>query len=240
MSGRPRVWVTRAEPGASATAARLAALEVEPLAAPLLTVREIAAEIDLTGVAALAFTSANAVRVFAALEARRDLPVFAVGDATAETAKQAGFPDVQSAAGDVDALSSLIGDAKPAGTVLTPGGIERAGDLAEGLGQMGIAARTLAIYETPAVEALPAKAAAALEAGEVDAVLLHSPRAARVLAELAAPFDLSSVTAAGLSSACLQPVRALGFAALAQADRPSEDALLEALFAALGNSTPPR
>ena len=89
MSSVRRVWVTRAEPGASRTAARLGALGFEPVVAPLLTIRTLTPVIDLSGVAALAFTSVNGVTAFAALNADRDKPVFAVGDATAEAAREA-------------------------------------------------------------------------------------------------------------------------------------------------------
>ena len=51
-----RVWITRAQPGADSTAARVRALGHEPLVAPLLAVRPLEAEsLDLRGVAALAF-----------------------------------------------------------------------------------------------------------------------------------------------------------------------------------------
>ncbi|WP_415491802.1 uroporphyrinogen-III synthase, partial [Brevundimonas diminuta] len=42
-------------------------------------------------------------------------PVFAVGDATAEAARAAGFADVRSAAGDIHALARLIAAEAPPG-----------------------------------------------------------------------------------------------------------------------------
>ena len=52
---RLRVWITRAQPGADATAERVRALGHEAVVAPLLAVRPLSdVEIDLTGVAALA------------------------------------------------------------------------------------------------------------------------------------------------------------------------------------------
>ena len=86
MSG-PLIWVTRAQPGAGATADRLRSMSFEPLVAPLLEVRPLAGgPIDLTGVTALAFTSANGVAAFAVRSEERSMPVFAVGGATAEAA----------------------------------------------------------------------------------------------------------------------------------------------------------
>ena len=78
------VWITRARPGAEATAAKVAALGFTPVVDPLLEVAPIAASIDLAGVAALAFTSVNGVRAFSALSDVRSSPVFAVGDAAAK------------------------------------------------------------------------------------------------------------------------------------------------------------
>src|SRR5581483_9588304 len=76
---RPRVWITRAQPGAAATALRVTAQGWEPVTAPVLETRPIAgASLDLAGIDAIAFTSAAGVRAFAALSPERALPVFAV------------------------------------------------------------------------------------------------------------------------------------------------------------------
>ena len=50
-----RIWVTRAQPGADATAERVRALGHDALVAPLLAVRALPdVQVDLSGVAALA------------------------------------------------------------------------------------------------------------------------------------------------------------------------------------------
>ena len=111
-SGAQRVWITRAEPGASATAERVAALGHMPVVAPLMRIEPVEApQVDLRGVAALAFTSANGVRAFAAAEPSRNLKVFAVGAGTAAAVKAAGFRQVLSADGDVAALAQRIRNA---------------------------------------------------------------------------------------------------------------------------------
>jgi len=96
-----RVWITRAQPGANATAQRITALGFEPVVAPALVVKELPAVVDLAGVGALAFTSVNAVRAFARRSPVRDLPT-----------EQAGIllhPGAAEAAGD------LVGDLKQVG-----------------------------------------------------------------------------------------------------------------------------
>jgi uroporphyrinogen-III synthase len=239
VSDRPKVWITRAEPGASATAARIASLGFEPLVAPVLTIRALDTPIDLTDADTLAFTSANGVRAFASAP-RRDLTVFAVGDTTAEAARRAGFADVASADDDVAGLGRLIVARRPGGVVLLPGPVERAGDLAGALTRQGLNARKLDLYRSEAVQSLPAPAAAALDRRSLAAILIHSPRAAATLAGLLTHFDISGVAVIGLSSACLAPLesRLVGLAISAAA--PREDALLTALLAALGNGAAPR
>jgi uroporphyrinogen-III synthase len=174
-----KIWVTRAEPGASRTAGRLRALGHEPLVAPVLEVHNLSPEIDLGGIGALAFTSANGVRAFAKLSRDRGLPVFAVGGATSEAARAAGFAYVLSADGDVEALAHTIAGSSGmlAGAVLHPGATEPAGDLIGALDAQGIAARAVAVYETlPLPTAVPPGA---------EALLIHSPKAARAVADAA-------------------------------------------------------
>ncbi|HKR88350.1 MAG TPA: uroporphyrinogen-III synthase, partial [Phenylobacterium sp.] len=106
---RKKIWITRAQPAAAATAERVRGLGHDALVAPLLAVHDVEdVEIDLAGVAALAFTSANGVRAFAARSGERGLQVFAVGGATAQAARQAGFGSVLSSDGDVAVLDRGI------------------------------------------------------------------------------------------------------------------------------------
>lgn len=213
-----RVWVTRAEPGAEATAARLRALGCEPFVHPLLKVRTLEANPDLDGVTALAFTSANGVRAFAERERRRDLPVFAVGRTTADAARLAGFAEVASADGDVTDLAALIRSHKPA-LLLHAGAREPAGDLAGALQTEGLAVRSLALYETvatPPPSPLPA----------LDAALIHSPRAGGLLAHIA---EARPLIVACISVAAAAPLAAAGFERLATAEFPNEAALLKLL-----------
>lgn len=230
------VWVTRAEPGASETANRLRALGRTPLVAPLLKVRALPLpEPDLTEVSAVAFTSANGVRAFAALTARRDLPVFAVGEATGAAAEAHGFPVAGRAEDGVTALAALIATARRAlgGGVLHPTAREPAGDLVGQLSAAGVAAKALVVYETTAASDVPSSARAALQAGALAAVLIHSPRAARTLAALLKRERLGAALAdtelLGFSTACLAPLDTLPFAARLAPERPSEHALLALL-----------
>ena len=227
MAGRrQQIWITRAQPGADATAERVRALGHEAVVAPLLAVRRVPdAVVDLAGVAALAFTSANGVRAFADLSGERTLRVFAVGAATAQAARAAGFRSVLSADGDVEALADGIAARRSElkGAVLHPGAAEPAGDLAGALEKHGIAARRVILYATAPVEV----AAAAAEAlGKSDAVLLHSPRAAEVLAQLLKAHPAPKLRALGLSKAVVRPLARIRMGGKLFPPFPIEGALL--------------
>ena len=135
-----RILITRPIEDAKPLADALAERGIEVLIEPLLEIRHLEdAEIDLTGVQALLFTSANGVRAFAALSPRRDLKVLTVGDGSADAARQAGFATVESAKGDVEALAALVVDRLKAedGTLFHAAGTVTASDLKtrlEGLG----------------------------------------------------------------------------------------------------------
>ncbi len=175
---------------------------------------------DLGGVAALAFTSRNGVAAFAALSPDRSRPVFAVGDATAEAARAAGFDRVRSANGDLDRLAALlIAEGPPAGPLLVPGAREPAGDL-PALLRGRREARALPVYE--AVET------GAAAPGRFDAVLVHSARAGRAL-EALGPF--AGEAAVALSAAAAEPLGERSGLEIRLAATPDETAL----FAALGN-----
>lgn len=214
--------MTRAEPGASRTAARLRERGFEPVVAPLIVITPIGQpEPDLSDVAAFAFTSVNGVTAFAALTRERDRPVFTVGEATAAAARDAGFETVRSADGALADLARLLETSGIKGVVLAPVAREPAGDLTD---------------MTPAVRIRPLAVYAASETGatapaEIDAVLLHSARSARALAGLWR--DMSArPTVLAMSEAVAAPMRPLVSPVIAA--QPREADLLEAL----GNPPP--
>ena len=218
---RRRVWVTRALPGAEGTARRVNALGFDAVIAPLLQVRPVGGgPIDVTGVGALAFTSVNGVEAFAARSPWREATVFAVGAATAAAARSAGFKDVVSSEGDVAALARSIATRARSidGAVLHPAAAELAGDLSAA----GVPIRTLTVYETVAA---PRDAAfEALIAG-FHAVLVHSAKAARRLADV-----LRESPAPGVRLLCLSPAVAAPLRGeISTAALPNEEALLNLL-----------
>lgn len=228
-SPTPRILVTRSEPGASETASRLRAAGFAAIVEPVFTIAPIAA--DLPAFDALAFTSANGARQFARLSPRRDVAVFCVGARTAEAAREAGFNDVVSADGDVNALADLVAKRLARGArLLHVGNAESRGDLAGRLTAAGHAAQFIAVFHAVPVPA-PGPCLGSLLSGkaQVDAILIHSPRAAAIIAGFAAEADNASrLPIVAISDAAAAPL-AKHVARVEIAATPDEPALISAL-----------
>ena len=226
-----RLWVTRTQPGADATAEALRGLGHEPIVQPVLQYRALAdAVVDLAGAAALAFTSRNAVEIFAGLSDRRDLTVFTPGEGTALAARAIGFADVEAADGAAPELAELIARRLQGGTVVWPGPTEPAGDLVALLAGRGVKARYQPIYETaPTDDPLP---------HDMDGLIVHSPKGASVVAGRLSVEAARGLVAFAISPAAAAPLAERPFARVFVAPRPTETALI-ALIAGL-TGTPER
>lgn len=228
-----RVLVTRPVDDAAQTAAQLAALGHEAVLAPLLEIEfRDGGVLALDGVQAILVTSANGIRALARRTARRDLPVLAVGAQSAAAARLAGFADVDHADGDAAALAALaLKRLDPAGGALFhAAGAETRGALGERLEAQGFVLRSEVLYEAVAASGFPPAAQEALAAGRIDAVLLFSPRTARIFAELVLRKGLDapcrSMTALCISEATADALAPIAFRALRVAAHPDQDALL--------------
>jgi uroporphyrinogen-III synthase len=174
--------------------------------------------LNLSRAGALAFTSRNAVTVFAAIRAERNLPVYATGQATAAAARKAGFERVASADGGIAELAELIIKQRPGVEVVWPGPLEPAGDLVALLAAGGVKASLQPIYESVAVGAAAPP--------RIDAVLVHSPKGGRAVAQVVDADLARTMAAFAISSAAAAPLADLPFARVAVAPRPNETALL--------------
>jgi uroporphyrinogen-III synthase len=234
--GGLHVLVTRPRPDAVALAAELERRGHSVLQQPLLEI-EIDANIplDLDGAQALLFTSANGVRAFVARSGRRDLPVYAVGDATAGEARAQEFGAVESAGGAVEDLAALVrGKAEPeGGALLHVSGSAVAGDLSGLLTSDGFAVRREQLYTARTVTRIDAAVRAALSAGTLDAVLFFSPRSATAFANLVQAAEIGdaceNLTAVCLSDAVAAALAPNSWRTVTVAARPNQESLIASL-----------
>jgi uroporphyrinogen-III synthase len=241
------VLVTRPHPDDETTAASLRARGFDVLRAPMLRFEPVAVHEDLNArYSAVIVTSANALRgIEPHLKGHRmlELPLFAVGDHTAASARRAGFTHVVSANGDAANLRDLVlaslkaKELKKASTLLYLAGAEIARDLASELEESGFRVVTQTTYRMIAVKSLPRETCDAFAANQVEAVLHYSQRSARAFLDAARAAGVE-ISALAIPQCCISAtvasvVRDAGATQVVVAATPDENALFEALERAL-------
>ncbi|MEV8467673.1 uroporphyrinogen-III synthase [Fluviibacterium sp. DFM31] len=186
--------------------------------------RTLAQDATWDGVGALAFTSENAVTMFARYVRGRRLLAFCVGERTAEAARACGLDALQGP-GNARGLVRLIARHPPEGRVLHLGGVHLARDLVADLADRGIAATHLAIYDQHP-RPLTEEARTCLQGPDPVLVPLFSPRSARLLAP-----DLSRARAelrlAAISPAVAEAGQVQSGVRMEVAPTPDADAMLD-------------
>jgi uroporphyrinogen-III synthase len=218
-----RLLVLRPEPGASATVSKAEALGLDAVAVPLFAIRAVSWEAPKADqFEGLLFTSANAIRHGGeGLSGLRQLPVYAVGAATADTARGAGFDVVETGNAGVDRLLDSI---HPDLRLLHLCGANRhePKDPRQQIAHV-------VVYRADPIDPpeLPR---------EPSIALVHSPRAGRRFSELVRDRSSTVVLAIGADAA---DAVGDGWKSVQTAAEPTDDALL-ALAARLCNKTAPK
>lgn len=231
-----RLLVTRPAEQAEALADRLRTLGHEVLVEPMLRIRFLDSALpSLEGVQAILLTSRNGARALAGATDHRDIRIIAVGDATAEEARAAGFAQVESADGDGAALIDYVAQhLRPEdGSLLHVSGFDVAADVAAELSDKGFQADRVVLYEADVADSLSPALRQTLADRAIDAALFYSPRAARTFASLIEEAGLASqlrtVVALALSEQVAEGIRHLGWREVRVAAAPNEPALLSLL-----------
>lgn len=221
-----KLLVTRPLPAGSATAERLRNLGHDVELAPLMTTEVVEWTIPAPIPPAIMLTSAVAARLAGPLTAQLcDLPVFAVGESTAEAARAAGFGDVRVGGGAVQALLDGVAAAGFA-SILHLAGEDRTPVVVPE--RLTIIVRIVYRARLLPLAAVPS----------VDWVLLYSPRSAAHFAAEVDRLGLArrEIALAAISDATLAAAGS-GWRATGVAAHPNEDALIAAAgLAGLGIS----
>jgi uroporphyrinogen-III synthase len=228
------VLVTRPEPGASATAARLRAMGFAPLIAPLLTIAPLpAAWPSPQGLCAIVVASQHAVPSLPRSHHR--VPLFAVGDATAEVARQCGFSRVNSAEGDAAALAALVGRSIAPGRepLLLAAGLGQGHHLGQLLAELGFVVERREAYAAHPAGSLPEAARTMIGGDQQGWVLLFSRETALCLSRLIQETDLlagfTKLDLAAISRPVGEAVRHLPWRSIRVAMTPTETSVLALL-----------
>jgi uroporphyrinogen-III synthase len=208
-----RVLVLRPEPGASATVERARDRGLDAVAIPLFEVEPVDWDVpDAGSYDGLLLTSANAIRQAGdRLTDLRGLKAYAVGAATAEAARDAGFDVASTGEAGVD---RLLGSLEPDLKLLHLAGEDR---------RMPDRARQ-EIRSITVYRARP-KADVRLADVEGNVALIYSPRAGKRFAELIDAGAKVGVSIAAISEEAAQAAGE-GWEQVEAAETPTDDALL--------------
>ncbi len=236
-----RALVTRPRREAEALAQRLREKGLEVTIEPMLEIVELrrSKPLDFSGVQACLVTSASGARALAEAGCAREVPVYAVGEASADAAREAGFASVDCAGGDSAALVRRAAERldPAAGALLHASGVEVSGDLAGALRARGFKVRREVLYRARAAKALSPGLRSALEDGAIDLALFFSPRSAATFVELIDEAGLAAacapIEAFFLSPAVAEAGGALDWQRAWTASRPDQEALVELVDRAL-------
>lgn len=216
------VLVLRPQPGASATVEKARQLGLQAEATPLFDIEPVAWEApEVGGFDGLLLTSANAVRHGGSgLADYRGLPAYAVGEATAAAAREAGFDIAATGNAGVDRLlGSIDADLK----LLHLCGEDRREprDVRQKI-------TAVPVYRAVAVDRPNLQASGMI-------ALIHSPRAGKRFAELVADRGTTAIVAISIAAA---EAAGDGWESVAIAKEANDDALL-ALASSLCNKPAP-
>jgi uroporphyrinogen-III synthase len=231
-----RILVTRPEPDALKLRALLEEAGHEATVDPLLSLSFADGDaIDLDGAQALIATSRNALRALKAspaLAEARHLPLFAVGKATAAEARALGFETVVTGAGTAaELVAHIVSVLDPANGVLVHlAGETLAHDLAGELEEQGFRVQRPLVYRMLPATTFAEHTVEQLASGEIDGVLLLSPRTAAIYAGLMVRHGLTKSVRTlrhfCLSEAVARRLQPLGAVPLRIAEAPRLEELL--------------
>ncbi|MCA1391897.1 uroporphyrinogen-III synthase [Bradyrhizobium yuanmingense] len=241
------ILVTRPHPDNAATADNLRTRGHTVLLAPALKLEPVAfqGESEVSYDAVLV-TSANAIRAIAPQLpdlGLLELPLFAVGEHTAASAREAGFAKVIVAGGDAASLRDKVMQSardkvlKKNSTLLYLAGADLSRDLGGELGAEGFRVVTQTTYRMAPVKHLPREVCEGFAAHGIEAVLHYSRRSARAFLD-AARDEGVEISALAIPHCCLSEtvagvLRDAGAPQVLVAATPDETALFDTLERAL-------
>lgn len=198
------VIITRPMPEAEFFANLLRQKKFEPFIEPMLAFRALPFDLPhFEDYAGLIFTSAQALRALPHHFEAPAIPVFTVGDATAQAARARGFSAIHSAQGDVHALAALIKTQKTSGK---PYLYMRGADIAKPLSPLMAPheVQDLVVYEMTAAQGISPACYALLKNKNAQAVTFFSSSSARIFVNLIEQAGLQDSLPA-LSALCISP-----------------------------------
>lgn len=188
---------------------------------------------SLTGAQGLIITSKNALRALRGRDEVKNIPLYVVGDETADFAKNMGFLTILSASGNAKDLIHLVRQkARPDGGILWHlSGDIITGNIQETLGEEGFDVRRHSVYKIEKTEEFPSSFVLDLKEKVISHVLFFSPHTTALFIHLLKERGLekftSQMTAVCLSAEVAAKVSILAWEDVWVSPHPTTQAMME-------------
>lgn len=182
---------------------------------------------------AIILTSGNGARALSHLTDKRDIPVIAVGEASAMAARHRDFKDAFSANGDIKKLEHYIIENcdRDKGSLIHIAGSVVAGDLQGNLEKFGFKVDRIVSYLAKPVRYLSNGLLNKLKKNQLDTVLFYSPRTAKIFVDRIKQEGVENKME-NIAAFCLSPrvedmISKIKWAEVSRAEYPTQSALLD-------------
>jgi len=182
---------------------------------------------DLESYAGLIFTSRNGVRAYCQNTQKRDLPVWVIGDATADIARAEGFSNIHNAKGGVQDLEDILKEVNHEKPLL----YIRGRDVARDIEGKNIQEKVL--YHTEKIEQIDNAVMDSIEAGDFSHITFFSTRTAQAFIECVEAAGIKNglrrTKALCLGDSMLKSLSVLPWRSIEAADAPNRKILVTLL-----------
>ena len=244
------IWISRSSIGASAYKDIIIDAGHQALVAPLLQIENLDFILpeDLGSYKAIIMTSVNAVRALddekRAILTQLDIPVYAVGEQTAQLCRDSGFDHVIIGQGGVTELCNKIQNEMGAGRLLYLAGV----DITQNIQIDGVEVSYIRVYKAHLVDELPVQAIEAILDGTISIILFFSARTAAHFKTLVKDFSyndvraeeiterLKHIKALCLSDKVVNSLEGMHFQCVQSASKPDRQGMVDLIHMTLGNT----
>ncbi|UYH52140.1 uroporphyrinogen-III synthase [Candidatus Kirkpatrickella diaphorinae] len=228
-SERYAVIVTRPAPGAEKTCRQVAASGWHVIWHPLLQIEATPRPVPSGPFTQLVVTSAQVIPALD--DIARDIPVCAVGAATAARLRAHRFTNIATCAGNASSIVAHLGSVPPSGRLLFPTGAQLGLKLTRALQARGWDVVRYLTYRSRPVTSLSDSLLSQIRSGAVDAVMFFSSRTASawVKAASVSGVDTRNLRAITLSAAIAARLKSSDWREISTSDAPDHDAILQCL-----------
>ena len=183
------------------------------------------------------FTSPRAVKYFAEIadHFHHHIPVYCVGQKTANMAKRIGFTNIKAGNGGADELAKRVNEnCKEGAQLLHPCGEHVEDGFYEALEKAGLKVAPLKIYSMKQAPRMQEDALVEIRTDDIFATVFFSARTAEAFKKLCAQHELekyiANMHAVCISQAVMEKLNGQNWISVKVADKKTEDGLIDALI----------